>query len=159
MVSYIENKKTDHVSSGQDIGGFHALLGYKIIDWGEKKAVIELEVRPEHLNMGGVIHGGVLTSLLDIVCTMAGTYCAKAGHVRKAITLSLTTTFTGQCSSGIVRAVGVKRAGGRRIFNCSGEVYDQEGRLLAMGEATCRLRSGSELPDGVPFISRKTDTD
>jgi acyl-coenzyme A thioesterase PaaI-like protein len=90
---------------------------------------------------------------------MAGTYCAKAGHVRKAITLSLTTTFTGQCSSGIVRAVGVKRAGGRRIFNCSGEVYDQEGRLLAMGEATCRLRSGSELPDGVPFISRKTDTD
>ena len=94
MVSYIENKKTDHVSSGQDIGGFHALLGYKIIDWGEKKAVIELEVRPEHLNMGGVIHGGVLTSLLDIVCSMAGTYCAKAGRVRKAITLSLTTTWT-----------------------------------------------------------------
>lgn len=152
-MSYTENKKNDHLRSGKDFGGFHALLGYKIIDWDESRAVIELEIRPEHINMGGVIHGGVLTSLLDIVCSMAGTYCAKAGHVRKAITLSLTTTFTGQCSSGIVRAVGVRRAGGSRIFNCSGEIYDQEGRLLAMGEATCRLRSGSESPDGVAFIS------
>ena len=62
----------------------------------------------------------------------------------------LNTTFTGQCSGGVIRAIGRRRAGGTRIFNSSGEVRDADDRLLAIGEATFRLRSGSEQAQGVP---------
>ena len=113
--------------------------------------VLELELQPRHLNLGGVIHGGVLTSLLDIVLAQAGTYCPYPGRMRKAITLSLTTTFTGQCSGGTIRVTGRKRAGGTRIFNSTGEVHDDKGSLLAIAEGTFRIRSGSDKPEGVPI--------
>jgi uncharacterized protein (TIGR00369 family) len=139
-----------HISGGKDLPGFHNLLGYRQMSWEESEAVIELVIQPEHLNLGGVIHGGVLTSLLDIAMAEAGTFCPYPGRMRKAITLSLTTTFTGQCGGGVIRVSGRKRAGGSRIFNSTGEVYDDQGNLLAIGEGTFRLRSGSEKPEGVP---------
>lgn len=137
----------------EELPGFHSLLGYRQVSWEEGRAVLELTVDQRHINLAGVIHGGVLTSLLDIACAEAGTYCPYPGRMRKAITLTLTTTFTGQCSGGTIRVVGTKRAGGSRIFNSSGEVFDAEGRLLAFGEGTFRIRSGSEKPEGVPIPS------
>jgi uncharacterized protein (TIGR00369 family) len=140
------------ISGGKDLPGFHQVLGYRQVSWTEDEAVIELDVLACHLNMAGVLHGGVITALLDVVLAEAGTYCPYPGRVRKAITLVLNTTFTGQCSGGVIRAIGKRRAGGSRIFNSSGEVRDQDDRLLAIGEATFRLRSGSEHPQGVPLI-------
>jgi len=140
-----------HMTGGNDLPGFHNLLGYRQVSWEENEAVIEMELAPRHLNLGGVIHGGVLTSLLDIVLAQAGTYCPYPGRMRKAITLSLTTTFTGQCSKGVIRVTGRKRAGGTRIFNSTGEVHDDQGNLLAIGEGTFRIRSGSDKPEGVPI--------
>lgn len=133
------------------LGGFHRLLGYRQLEWREGYAAIALELLPEHLNLGGVVHGGVITALLDVVCAEAGTYCPYPGRRRKAITLTLNTSFTGQCSGGTLRAVASCKAAGLRIFNCLGEVFDEQGNLLAMGTATMRLRSGSEHPYGVPL--------
>ncbi|MDX1599103.1 PaaI family thioesterase [uncultured Marinobacter sp.] len=145
------NDESLHIRGGQDLPGFHNLLGYRQVSWEENEAVIELELQPRHLNLGGVVHGGVLTSLLDIVLAEAGTFCPYPGRMRKAITLSLTTTFTGQCSGGTIRVTGRKRAGGTRIFNSTGEVHDDKGNLLAIAEGTFRIRSGSEGPEGVPI--------
>ncbi|MEQ9547922.1 MAG: PaaI family thioesterase [Marinobacter sp.] len=145
------NDENLHIRGGEDLPGFHNLLGYRQVSWEENEAVIELDLQPRHLNLGGVIHGGVLTSLLDIVLAEAGTYCPYPGRMRKAITLSLTTTFTGQCSGGTIRVTGRKRAGGTRIFNSTGEVHDDKGNLLAIAEGTFRIRSGSEKPKGVPI--------
>lgn len=142
-------------ADGTDLPGFHSLLGYRQLSWEENEAVIVLELAPHHLNLGGVIHGGVLTSLLDIALAQAGTYCPHPGRMRKAITLSLTTTFTGQCSGGTIRVTGRKRAGGTRIFNSSGEVHDDQGNLLAIAEGTFRIRSGSEAPEGVPINNQR----
>ncbi|MCL7942519.1 PaaI family thioesterase [Marinobacter sp. ATCH36] len=140
-----------HIGGGGDLPGFHSLLGYRQVSWEENEAVVELELAPQHLNLGGVIHGGVLTSLLDIAMAEAGTYCPYPGRMRKAITLSMATTFTGQCSAGTIRVTGRKRAGGNRIFNSTGEVHDDQGNLLAIAEGTFRIRSGSEKPEGVPI--------
>ena len=146
-----EAQQNLHITGGKDLPGFHNLLGYRQVSWEKDKAVIALDLEPRHLNLGGVIHGGVLTSLLDIVLAEAGTYCPYPGRMRKAITLTLTTTFTGQCSSGTITATGIKRAGGTRIFNSTGEIHDDKGNLLAIAEGTFRIRSGSEKPEGVPI--------
>lgn len=136
----------------RDLPGFHRVLGYRQVAWRDGEAVLELSLEACHLNLGGSVHGGVLCSLLDVVLAQAGTYCPDPTRIRKAMTLTLTTTFTGQCGSGVIRATGTRRAGGSRIFNSSGEIRDQHGHLLAIGEATFRLRSGSEAPEGVPLV-------
>ena len=65
------------------------------------------------------------------------------------MTLSLNTSFTGQVSTGTLRASGRVRAGGRSIFFSSTEVSDGEGRVIAHGEAVNRYRRGSEDADGM----------
>jgi hypothetical protein len=92
-----------------------------------------------------------MTSLLDIVLAEAGTFCPYPGRMRKAIILTLTTIFTGQCSADTITVTGIKRAGGTLIFNSIGEVRDGEGNLLAIAEGTFRIRSSSEKPEGVPI--------
>lgn len=131
------------IAALDDARGFHDVLGHRQLEWEDGRAVLELDIRPYHLNIAGVLHGGVLSSLLDIACAQAGLYCAEPGQVRKAITLSLTTSYTGQTSSGRIRVIGTMRSRGRRIFFSSGEVLDSDGRLLAMAEGTFRVRSGA----------------
>ncbi len=46
-------------------GPFSESLGFRILRADEDGAVIEADPRPEHLNGGGIVHGGYLTSLLD----------------------------------------------------------------------------------------------
>jgi uncharacterized protein (TIGR00369 family) len=150
-MSQSKHDAPQQMPGGADLGGFHEVLGYRQAEWVEGRAVIEVDVQPHHINLAGVIHGGVLCSLLDVVMAQAGTYCPFPGRIRKAVTLSMTTTFTGQAGRETIRAVGVRRAGGSRIFNSSGEIFSADGRLLAMGEGTFRLRSGGEKPEGEPL--------
>jgi len=46
-------------------GPFASHLGFRIVRADETGAVIEADPGPEHLNGGGIVHGGYLTSLLD----------------------------------------------------------------------------------------------
>ena len=130
---------------------FNDLLGFRIAHWQEDRVVLELTLEPHHLNRSGVVHGGVLASLADAAGGFAGCFCAVAGNVRRALTLSMTTNFTGQSKSGTIKVVGVKKAGGRKIFFASVEIFNSEDELIALAEGTYRYRSGSETADGVPL--------
>ncbi len=134
--------------------GFFKLLDFRLVAWDEELAILELEVGPQHLNRAGVLHGGVLTSMIDIAGGFAGCYCPFPDRVRRAVTLSLTTSFSGQVTGGLVRAAGRKRAGGRKIFVATAEITDTSGAIIALGEGTYRYRSGSENPAGEP-VSEK----
>jgi len=130
--------------------GFQHLLGMRIAQWEVDYAVVELTIGEQHLNRSGIVHGGVLTSLLDSALSLAGLYCDKPGHVRKGMTLSLTTTFMAPARAGVLKAVGRRRGGGRATFMASGEVQDESGNVLALGEGAFRVRSASQSPEGEP---------
>lgn len=141
------------ISALDQVRGFHDVLGHRQVVREDGRAVLELDLHPYHLNVGGVLHGGVISSLLDIACAQAGLYCPYPGRIRKAVTLSLTTTFTGHANGGLIQVVGTLRSRGRRIFNSSGEAFDADGGLLAIGDVpnpqrqrrssrSCDLRAG-----------------
>ncbi|WP_444677668.1 PaaI family thioesterase [Halomonas sp. E19] len=130
--------------------GYHELLGIRVVEWSEGLAVVELVADDRHLNRSGIVHGGVLTSMLDSALSLAGLYCDDPGRVRRGMTLSLTSTFVGPAGTGTLRATGRVRGGGRKVYLASGEVIDAEGTLLAMAEGAFRRRSGSESAEGVP---------
>ena len=134
-----------------DIGAFGQMLGFRVTEWRDGYVRMEMDVRPEHLNRSGVLHGGIISTLLDTACGYAGTWCTKEGNVRWAVTVSLTTHFTGQARGGTLTTVGRKRGGGRKIFFASAEVLDENGQVLGFGDSVQRYRSGSEDPEGVPY--------
>ena len=136
---------------GEPKSGFQELLDYHLVDWSEDRAVLELAIERRHCNRAGVVHGGVLATLIDTSCGFSATFCPHPGRVRRVVTLQLSTSFTGQARHGIIRAVGRKKAGGSKIVFCSSEIFDEAGKLIAMGEGTFRYRTGSESPEGVPL--------
>ncbi|MBZ0331993.1 PaaI family thioesterase [Halomonas sp. ANAO-440] len=130
--------------------GYHELLGMRVVEWSAGLAMVELMADERHLNRSGIVHGGVMTSMLDSALSLAGLYCKTPGRVRRGMTLSLTTTFVGPAGPGLLRATGRVRGGGRKVYLSSGEVTAANGDLLAIAEGAFRRRSGSESPEGIP---------
>jgi uncharacterized protein (TIGR00369 family) len=118
--------------------GFRKLIGLQAKELHDGYALMELTIGPEHLNSGGSLHGGILATMIDHAGGIAGCFCTGTGRSRKAVTISLTTSFLAAASSGTITAIGRKRPGGKRIFVSTTEVTDETGRLLAVGEATYR---------------------
>jgi len=122
-------------------GPFAEVLGYRLDDWAEDRAVVTLEVGERHMNRSGVIHGGVLTTLIDTACGFAGCYRPPPQPGRRAITLALTTQFIGPVPVGARLAATARRmGGGRQVFFSHCELRDQDGRLVATGDGTFRYR-------------------
>lgn len=136
-------------SATRKFRGFMAEMGAELTAWEPDRAVIQLEVRPVHLNAIDVVHGGVLAALLDTAGAHAGMFCTVPGNIREAMTVSLTINLLGNVSAGELIADARKRGGGRTIFVSSCDVTDGDGRLLATGEVTCRYGPGSHLPEGI----------
>ncbi|MBO9506721.1 PaaI family thioesterase [Thalassospira sp. A3_1] len=130
--------------------GLQAYLGYRIVEWEEDRAVVELEIRDHHRNRAGILHGGVIATLMDTASGCAVCYCAVPGNVRKSLTLSLTTNFIGMATGGTVRVEGRKQGGGRKIVFTEATAYNAAGEVIATATGTFKYHSGSEDPNGVP---------
>ncbi|ERS82314.1 PaaI family thioesterase [Halomonas sp. PBN3] len=128
--------------------GFQDFLGIRVVAWAPDQVTLELGVEPHHLNRSEIVHGGVLCTLLDVAMSFSGLHCEAPDQLRKAMTLSLTTTFVASAKGDTLRAIGRLEGGGRSTFMASGKVLDSEGQLVAMGEGTFRRRRGSEAEQG-----------
>jgi len=131
--------------------GFGQLVGYRLAHWQDGYAEVALTIEPQHLNRSQVPHGGVLVTLIDTAAGYAGCYCAEPGRVRRAVTLSLSTSFLAPAPEGAkLTAKAWRTGGGQSIYFARCELVDDSGRLIATGEGTFKYRRGSEDPKGVP---------
>ena len=133
------------------VNGFNAHIGFDISVWEEDFAELSLALQPMHLNRSGIVHGGVLATLMDVSGGLCGCYCNVPGNVRRAVTLNLSTNFVAACRSGTIVARAHKRAGGRRTFFIHAEVRDDENTLLADAHGTYQYTRGSETLAGLPM--------
>ncbi len=123
-------------------GGFADLVGYRLAAWREGYAEVTLTLSPEHMNRSGVMHGGVLVTMIDAACGYAGCYAADPGQPRRAFTLSLETQFLASAEAGSTLTVKAeKTGGGRQIFFSRARVVDQDGRTVGQGSGVFRYRS------------------
>ncbi len=130
---------------------FNEGMDYRLVEWAEDYARVELDVEHRHLNSRVNAHGGVLMSVIDAAGGYCGTYCAHPGRTRICVTASLTTEFVSPAQLGDrLVAVARRRGGGRGIFTATVEVHDQDGRLIALGHGVYRYIKGSGAPEGIP---------
>lgn len=87
---------------------------------------ITMEVHPDGLNIMGMVHGGLIYSLADVVTGIT----ARADG-RKYVTQSAHVNFIGNVSGGTVTAKGILVRRGRSITIVRGVVEDENGKLLA----------------------------
>jgi uncharacterized protein (TIGR00369 family) len=109
-------------------------LGLALEEWRDGYIRIGLLLKPFHLNRSGVVHGGVLATLLD-----------------HSVTLSLTSNYLSQSRAGKIIAVGERVRAGGKVFFSRSEVLTDAGVVLAAGTGVYRYRSGSEGSEGVPL--------
>jgi len=126
------------------IRGFNKILDFRIAEWRDGFVRLEVDLAEHHLNRSGVVHGGVLAAMLDAACGYTGVHPKEGGKVRRAVTLSMTTSFTGQARSGTLICTAERRGGGNTIYMASGEVKGPDGKLLAIGEAVYRYIAASD---------------
>lgn len=130
--------------------GLQKHLGYRLVEWAEDHAVVELDVQNHHCNRAGILHGGVLTTLMDTASGYAVCFCAVPGNVRRSLTLSLTTNFLGMAKQGVVRVVARKQGGGRKVVFTEATAYDAEGNVIGTSTGTFKYHRGSDDPNGIP---------
>jgi len=129
---------------------FLELVDTELEEWRENFVRIRLRLKPHHLNRAGVVHGGVLATLLDHAGGFSGAYCTVPGNRRYGMTLSLTCNFVSQSKTGSLIATGQVERSGNKIFFARTKVETEDGVLVATGSSVHRYRSGSEKPEGVP---------
>ena len=120
---------------------FGHFIGYKIRKVTADGGTATLKVRPEHLNRSGVVHGGIMMTLIDVACSVAGQYVPPGEPPLLSASISITTSFVDNVDRGTLIATGRKTGGGKRIFFAKGEVRNEKGVLLAQGEGVFRYRS------------------
>lgn len=129
---------------------YHNLLGLTLVHWEEGLARLACVTGDAHRNRSGIIHGGLILSMIDQAAGYAGLWCSVPGNVRRAVTLDLDCRFTGQVKGGRIIAEAKVAQRGRNIFFCRTEIFDESGQMVAFGASTHRWRAGSETHEGQP---------
>jgi uncharacterized protein (TIGR00369 family) len=92
-----------------------------------------------HYNPIGLVHGGVLATLLDsaMSCAVHSTLEAGVGYTTLEVKVNFVRGAT--LASGRMRAFGETIHVGRTVATAQGRLTDGEGRLLAHGTTTCLI--------------------
>lgn len=137
------------VVAAYGFSGFNALIGHRVAYWRPGFAEMHLKVRKELCNANGLVHGGVLMTLLDGVSGLACTFNDDATVRRLSVTLAFTTQFIKAAREhDDLRILGAWRpSASQSTFACETEIYDQSDELIATGAGTFRYLKG-ERKDG-----------
>jgi fumarylpyruvate hydrolase len=116
---------------------FNTFLGTQIALRKEGEVEATLVLGPHHLNRRGVVHGGVISALLDTA--LGGAVISAMPKEWWCATISLNVQFLEGVGEGRVTAVGRLRRRGQRVAFAEGEVLDDEGRVLATATGSWNL--------------------
>ena len=118
--------------------GFNHLIGLSLLRWTEQDCLASLDIGPSHLNPAGLVHGGVFSTMLDVVLAMSGSYSPPPLYLMPGLTLNLNTQFISAATKDDVKIYATARrtGGGRSVFFASGEVFRPDGRILAGATGT-----------------------
>ncbi|HEV3036187.1 MAG TPA: PaaI family thioesterase [Candidatus Angelobacter sp.] len=103
-------------------------LGLELKEVTPGRAVFECEVRESLMQMRGIVHGGVLASIVDSACAVAAisTVYPRAN----ATTISLRVSYLKPLSQGIFRAEGKCIKTGKTICFCEAQVFNERNELV-----------------------------
>ena len=109
-------------------GTYLEFLGFRLTAWRNGFARIEMPVRPEQRNTIGYLHGGVISSLLDIVGGVAGSYGIADDYVSITVNINCNFMAPHQAKKAVAEGELVRKTGS--LFFATAKLYDQQQKQL-----------------------------
>ena len=119
--------------------GFADDIGVEWLDLDPDNARARIKVEPRHLQLNGVVHGGVYASLAESLSS-ASTYGAVRDEGMVAFGQANNATFLRPITGGHVNAAAQARQRGRSIWIWDVELSDDEGNVCALVRMTIAVR-------------------
>jgi uncharacterized protein (TIGR00369 family) len=113
---------------------FHSWVGVSVREAAPGAVTVELEARPEHLNLQGLIHGGLLATLADVAMGLA--VRTGVGPGRRHVTIELSVRFLRAGRPGRLETRGRTLRVGRQVAFAEADVVDGSGRVLVAAQGT-----------------------
>ena len=118
---------------------FDALLGTEWLDDDPDHARVRVAMRDELRQPVGLLHGGVMSSLVESICSRA-TALAVIPDGMMAMGQSISVSFIRPVTEGHAEVHAHVRHRGRTTWVWEAEVKDAEDRLCAMAQMTIAVR-------------------
>ena len=118
---------------------FYRWADIELADAGPGRAEVAFEAGPQHVNLQGLVHGGMLATLADTAMGLAVRTVLEPG--RRHITVQLGIEFLSPGRPGRILAEGRSLKIGRQLGFAEADVRDAGGRLLARAHATLSVTS------------------
>lgn len=125
----------DRVGTVLDIP-LHRFLGLRLVDDADPAAGVHVEVSEPTLNPAGVLHGGIVTALLDVACYLALLPSLAPGE----------NAVTHDVAASLVRPVA------------RGSLLRIQGQVVRKGRAVAFLRAEASVGDVVVATAQVTKT-
>jgi uncharacterized protein (TIGR00369 family) len=127
---------------------FARWMGITLVGLDVGESELRLDLEKHHLNPGGIVHGGVLATLLDASIGLA--LRSKIGMTTDHVTIELDVHYLSPARTGALIGRGrAVRVGGRVSYG-EADVFGDDGKLLAKGTATF-LVVQARRPGSVPL--------
>jgi uncharacterized protein (TIGR00369 family) len=118
------------------------VLGLRLVEVDEGRAVFEGDPGEQHYNIIGTVHAGFTTTLLDSAMGCALTTTLDAGVPWTTLELKANFTRPITAETGTVRCTGTIVHPGRKVATTEARMEDLRGRLLAHATSTILVLSG-----------------
>jgi 1,4-dihydroxy-2-naphthoyl-CoA hydrolase len=118
---------------------FDEHIGTEWLELEAEEARGRIEVADHHKQPLGVVHGGVMATLAESLCS-AATHKAVMSDGKMAMGQSNSVTFLRPVSEGHINAVAHSRHRGRTTWVWDTEVSDDQGRVCALARTVVAVR-------------------
>jgi 1,4-dihydroxy-2-naphthoyl-CoA hydrolase len=118
---------------------FDALVGTEWLDDDPDHARVRLAMRDELRQPVGLLHGGVMSTLVESICSRA-TALAVMGEGMMAMGQSISVSFIRPITEGSAEVHARARHRGRTTWVWDAEVLNDDGKLCALAQMTIAVR-------------------
>jgi len=107
-------------------------LDFRLIELGNERCVMSIELEPEFDNSTGALHGGILAMLADtaVACALATTFAGKIDFV----TSNLNIHYLRRATTAVTATATIIKKGSKVSVGLC-EIHDAEKRLVSL--CTC----------------------
>ncbi|WP_448107905.1 PaaI family thioesterase [Pseudomonas azerbaijanoccidentalis] len=111
-------------------------LGVRLARWSPDEVEFRLVIAERHRNLQGVLHGGLIATLMDVACGYAGLYVPEGEPERHGVTVMLNIAYLEPSLEGDVQALGRVRRSGQNLYFAEAELRSEQGLVLATAQGT-----------------------
>lgn len=122
---------------------FPSHIAFRLTAMDHDSARVELDVLPHHFQPFGIVHGGVLATLIDTATFWAG--FMRLPEDSGLVNVDLKLNYLKAVASGSLVAEGRCLRPGRQISYTEASVRDAKGDLVAHGTSTLMALPGKGL--------------